>query len=776
MATPTLAPRKTAPPTKPKKDAGIQIAPELTGDPKIDRVLWDLASKIEGVGGEGWATGKMQENPLVFDSGLRMEQTRPTSLSPLKWHLYDKSNRTRGKGAEIWLNNLRLFNTAGELAAAPLAAIDHGSIAGLGDLADHTWAALVNGSRPITGLQDFDASLRIRAAGAGNYATLARGADVAKTITLPADTSQLPGLELANAFTAAQSVIAPSGIAFTAGTTNTEKDLVIGEIPGATTYVGIGMHGSLALSGTYQANFFSSQTNSILYINNVNHIALRINNEDSVLLTSSRHLLIYDRNKLEFGTSEDAVLQWNTFQTPDSLMLGLGADSNGLIITTKANVGATDFAHVLETNPTLFLHDASLVTTNFTKWSHGLMEAAAGNLSFTAKGGHVRIRSGTNVNYTSLEQASDVAASAVFPASAITVAAKELDNAFTAFQTFEGRLRFASETTAFYVSLTTSCTANRIYTFADESMTIAGRDVSNTFTVDQQFGSATNQSSAAIAARVAGNSLEFGHGNTAGYGSTLGATGGGTPFLAFFGEVEPGLNTFRTRGWLGSVMYADGAGGFKWGDLPVAIGTGQTVDVYATLSNAGTLGLYGDLALAATKRIYLDGVGAGGDSYISETAANIVEHFAGSVSAIKLKSTGLTAKGGILVPFTFYDPNISGTATDEVVPTEAGGVNYEYVLPFAGSIVAISVALNAAGTGGTLTYKPTINGVAAAAPYGVISGAELGQYDYTTAVIGANTFLAGDRLGCTLTSLAFTPTTADAQIMILVEFNTGAIA
>jgi hypothetical protein len=64
-----------------------------------------------------------------------------------------------------------------------------------------------------------------------------------------------------------------------------------------------------------------------------------------------------------------------------------------------------------------------------------------------------------------------------------------------------------------------------------------------------------------IAAREAGASFEFGHWNSAGYGSVIGATAGsGQPYIAF--NCGPGTtaNKFKTLGRVGAVIASDNAG------------------------------------------------------------------------------------------------------------------------------------------------------------------------------------------------------------------------
>lgn len=68
-------------------------------------------------------------------------------------------------------------------------------------------------------------------------------------------------------------------------------------------------------------------------------------------------------------------------------------------------------------------------------------------------------------------------------------------------------------------------------------------------------GQATNT---AVSVRHAGNGVEFGHPDPAGYGSAIGATTSrGFPFVAFNAEADPAGDTYRTRGKKGAVIHSD---------------------------------------------------------------------------------------------------------------------------------------------------------------------------------------------------------------------------
>jgi hypothetical protein len=104
------------------------------------------------------------------------------------------------------------------------------------------------------------------------------------------------------------------------------------------------------------------------------------------------------------------------------------------------------------------------------------------------------------------------------------------------------------------------------------------------------FGRNLSQSLTAMSSRMAGNSFEFGHFDTNGYGSTIGATySSGTPFLAFSAEADPTGNTFTTRGKSGSVISGDLAGGIVFSRLPTASASGQALVESARFNARGNL-------------------------------------------------------------------------------------------------------------------------------------------------------------------------------------------
>lgn len=251
--------------------------------------------------------------------------------------------------------------------------------------------------------------------------------------------------------TGAWSHLTASGTALTVGTDNTTTDLLIGELTGATSYVAIGLQGSIALAGgdAAQANLYMNSADKIFYINNRlnGDIAFRINNVDAMKVLGTNRQIVFpegllvrysltgistalgikgvssgtndflslesglgthmqigrvggnarvnfasgthsahvDNGIAYFGTGEDAGIRYSTSQTPDSWQFGVSADSRAMLLIELADFGAFDFAHALQTNPTLFIHSATQSTTEWISFTHnvtdGVIDCGTGTLN-----------------------------------------------------------------------------------------------------------------------------------------------------------------------------------------------------------------------------------------------------------------------------------------------------------------------------------------------------------------------------------------------------------
>lgn len=107
-------------------------------------------------------------------------------------------------------------------------------------------------------------------------------------------------------------------------------------------------------------------------------------------------------------------------------------------------------------------------------------------------------------------------------------------------------------------------------------------------------------------------------------------------------------------------------------------------------------------------------------------------------------------------------------ASQSAVALKLNANNDELVMPRNGSIVAITVASNAARTAGTLTVKPTVNG--AEQLLSAVLDAANTQFKSTTQAVGTETFTAGQRIGVKITTDAtWAPITADIVVTVYVS-------
>ncbi len=97
---------------------------------------------------------------------------------------------------------------------------------------------------------------------------------------------------------------------------------------------------------------------------------------------------VADDVSLGFGISQDAIFQYDLMHGPDTLFLGLSADSRGFIISEKADLNI-DFGHALQDNPTVFIHSAD--ATSVDQWlslahdqTNAVIESGAGNIHFNS--------------------------------------------------------------------------------------------------------------------------------------------------------------------------------------------------------------------------------------------------------------------------------------------------------------------------------------------------------------------------------------------------------
>lgn len=145
--------------------------------------------------------------------------------------------------------------------------------------------------------------------------------------------------------------------------------------------------------------------------------------------------------------------------------------------------------------------------------------------------------------------------------------------------------------------------------------------------------------------------------------------------------------------------------------------------------------------------------------------------------AITMTGTGniqvegdIYAAGGYKNSFNFAQSNTTASQTAVAIDVLGLTGNTEYVLPYAGSIIGISVASNVACEAGNLTVDATINGAVTGLQAALESATNT---TYHSAVQGVNTdvFSAGNRLGVKITTDAvWQPTTADIVVTVTIEY------
>mgnify|MGYP001574958242 FL=1 len=96
----------------------------------------------------------------------------------------------------------------------------------------------------------------------------------------------------------------------------------------------------------------------------------------------------FDGNEINMGTGDDVQILYSAVQTPDNLFTGVGQDGRALVIAEAADK-AFDFAHALQTNPTLFIHSANQNTAQWIGLTHngrnGVISTGTGNISVNSQ-------------------------------------------------------------------------------------------------------------------------------------------------------------------------------------------------------------------------------------------------------------------------------------------------------------------------------------------------------------------------------------------------------
>ncbi len=122
-----------------------------------------------------------------------------------------------------------------------------------------------------------------------------------------------------------------------------------------------------------------------------------------------------------------------------------------------------------------------------------------------------------------------------------------------------------------------------------------------------------------------------------------------------------------------------------------------------------------------------------------------------------------------VVPLMFTEDALAASQTDAqmaIINATGASSSDEYVFPFAGEVIGISVRTTAAATTGTATFGATINGTEDADTTITVATE---QTKYKAVPRGSAKFAAGDRIGCELTTGGtWDGTSADAVVTVLV--------
>lgn len=138
---------------------------------------------------------------------------------------------------------------------------------------------------------------------------------------------------------------------------------------------------------------------------------------------------------------------------------------------------------------------------------------------------------------------------------------------------------------------------------------------------------------------------------------TLSATGTAT--------IGGAASAYLVDGKYGQLLAGADAGGFYFASgftsnaIPVFIGNAATTEVRQSVASGGSIASYvagvarvkayaSSLAIAASNKLYLDGVGATGDTYLVESAANVLDLYAGGVKAASLGVGGVAVTGSVI--------------------------------------------------------------------------------------------------------------------------------
>jgi hypothetical protein len=225
------------------------------------------------------------------------------------------------------------------------------------------------------------------------------------------------------------------------------------------------------------------------------------------------------------------------------------------------------------------------------------------------------------------------------------------------------------------------------------------------------------------------------------------------------------------------------AAGNQFGLIRLATASADfTITSLAGAANGKRITIYN----ATTKNMTLvnkSGSGTNGNHFLTGSGSNVMIQAGGSASIVysATDTTWLvcsTSQANSSVPLTtsiggtFFKKNIAGTGANQIMDLNpAGGFSIQdYVMPYAGSVIAIAAKTNVAQNGGAsaAVFNVYINGVQKTLTATIQAGAT--NNVVATQNTGIDTFVAGDRISVEITTTNnFNPT--DGEAVVYVHIN-----
>lgn len=239
----------------------------------------------------------------------------------------------------------------------------------------------------------------------GSAVTLQSGVDFALGANTTATATNLAAAILANTTLAAQCTPTASTTFVYIQPKETCYALLLATTNAAAIDVTMNSDGQIALtpdgSATRPILTFGSDTDLGLYRYGANVLGIAANGALAAYIATTGVGIGDDFNFI-MGASNDASLGYSTVQTPDSLVMGLPATSNALILCEVADL-AQDFAHAAAAHPTLFIQSATAAsTTHYIHFLHddttGFIGTGSGNLKLSPDSGFFTLQNGAGTS------------------------------------------------------------------------------------------------------------------------------------------------------------------------------------------------------------------------------------------------------------------------------------------------------------------------------------------------------------------------------------------